>query len=94
MAKKNGKNGHATEETLTKLLDSVNEGRKEALQTNAKTNERIDALSRGMDVRLAAIESRLEEIARNTGRNQRWIESRLQAIESRLGVTPPPFPTE
>lgn len=94
MAGKKNRNGHAgtpaSEETLGKILDVL--GKNTAAVE--KNGERISNLATDTKQILARMETRLDEIARNTGRNQRWLEARIEALEKRLGVTPPAPPTE
>ena len=88
--KKNGNGKAASEGTLKAILDEVTKVR----VASEKNGERIDAGFSGTRTSLARLETRLDEIAKNTGRTQRWMETRLQALEKKLGIVPPPLPPE
>ena len=53
------------------------------------TNERITALAKSTEIGFVRLETRLEEIAKNTGEHNRRLDQRLRTVEERLGIDPP-----
>lgn len=71
-----------TDERLGERIDRTNERLERTNERLERTNERIDVLAQATSQGFARVETRLDEIIRNTGSHYRELGERVGALEA------------